>query len=121
MDSFVDDKYARKALGPDYADRLASTPAPAASEVWPKGAAETRTFKSPAELLGYVAKHKDGIRAAYVPDATTGTLWFADKAVWVADGQELLPFVAPATAKAYAAGHAGARVISYAGALERAS
>ncbi|MGW3419060.1 ABC transporter substrate-binding protein [Streptomyces phaeochromogenes] len=121
VDSFVDDRYVRKALGPDYADRLASTPAPAASEVWPKGATETRTFKSPAELLGYVAKHKDGIRAAYVPDATTGTLWFADKAVWVADGAELLPFVAPATAKAYIAGHEGARVITYAGALERAS
>ncbi|MFD9440547.1 ABC transporter substrate-binding protein [Streptomyces sp. NPDC060006] len=121
VDSFVDDQYVRKALGPDYTERLASAPAPAASEVWAKGASETRAFKSPAELLAYVAKHKDGIRAAYVPDATTGTLWFADRAVWVADGEELLPFVTPATAKAYADGHDGARVVTYDTALERAS
>ena len=65
------------------------------------------------------AAHSDSIRAAYVPDATTGTLWFADKAVWVADGDKLLPFVAPATAQAYVDRHDGARVISYADALER--
>ncbi|MFI0960841.1 ABC transporter substrate-binding protein [Streptomyces sp. NPDC021080] len=121
VDAFVDDRYVRKALGPAYAERLAAGPAPAASEVWPKGARRTRTFKSPAELLGHLARHKAGIRAAYVPDATTGTLWFADRAVWVADGGRLLPFVAPATAKAYAAGHTGARVITYADALRRAS
>ncbi|MFJ1973030.1 ABC transporter substrate-binding protein [Streptomyces sp. NPDC087903] len=121
VDSFVDDQYVRKALGTDYARRLATAPAPAASEVWPKSATETRAFKSPAQLLGYVAEHPDGIRAAYVPDATTGTLWFADRAVWVADGDQLLPFVAPATARAYAAGHGGARVVTYADALERAS
>ncbi|MEV6171235.1 ABC transporter substrate-binding protein [Streptomyces sp. NPDC051954] len=121
VDSFVDDQYVKKALGADYAKRLAATPAPAAGEVWPKGAEQTRSFKSTAELLSYVAQHQDGIRAAYVPDATTGTLWFADKAVWVADGDQLLPFVAPATAQAYVAGHGGARVITYADALERAS
>ncbi|MEV5435281.1 ABC transporter substrate-binding protein [Streptomyces sp. NPDC052682] len=121
VDSFVDDQYVRKALGASYARRLAARPAPAASEVWPKGAEQTRTFPSPAELLRYVAGHQDGIRAAYVPDATTGTLWFADKAVWVADGEKLLPFVAPETAQAYVAGHGGARVVTYADALERAS
>ncbi|MFG2790488.1 ABC transporter substrate-binding protein [Streptomyces sp. NPDC048419] len=121
VDSFVDDRYVRKALGAGYAERLASTPPTAASEVWPKGSEQTIGFKSPADLLGYVAGHKNGIRAAYVPDATTGTLWFADRAVWVADGKQLLPFVAPATAKAYAAAHGGARVITYADALGRAS
>ncbi|BBC35794.1 NMT1/THI5-like protein [Streptomyces graminofaciens] len=121
VDSFVDDSYVKKALGQDYAERLSSTPPPAASEVWPKDATETRPFKTPAELLAYVAQHKDGIRAAYVPDATTGTLWFADRAVWVADGENLLPFVAPATAKAYIAEHTGARVITYADALKQAS
>ncbi|MCL6738661.1 ABC transporter substrate-binding protein, partial [Streptomyces neyagawaensis] len=121
VDAFVDDRYVRKALGPSYAKRLAATPAPAQSEVWPKDAGETRTFKTPAELLAHVAGHKDDIRAAYVPDATTGTQWFADKAVWVADGGRLLPFVAPATAKAYVTTHPGARVITYATALEQAS
>ncbi|MCD9876148.1 ABC transporter substrate-binding protein [Streptomyces guryensis] len=121
VDSFVDDQYLKKALGAEYTQRLAATPPAAASEVWPKGAEQTTAFKTPAELLSYVKKHKDGIRAAYVPDATTGTLWFADKAVWVADGDQLLPFVAPATAKAYVAAHGDARVITYADALGQAS
>ncbi|MFF3333324.1 ABC transporter substrate-binding protein [Streptomyces sp. NPDC002888] len=121
VDSFVDDQYVKKALGSSYAKQLSSAPPPAASEVWPKGAARTQTFKTPAELLRYVAGHRDGIRAAYVPDATTGTLWFADKAVWVADGDQLLPFVAPETAQAYVAGHGGARVITYDDALGHAS
>jgi len=121
VDSFVDDRYVKKALGPSYARRLAAGPAPAASEVWPKGATRTRSFATPGALLAYVARHKDGVRAAYVPDATTGTLWFADKAVWVADGATLLPFVAPATARAYVDAHAGSRVVPYADALGRAS
>ncbi|WP_141206455.1 ABC transporter substrate-binding protein [Streptomyces griseorubiginosus] len=123
VDAFVDDRYVRKALGADYAQRLAAAPPPPASanEVWPKGSEKTVGFKSTAELLGYVAAHRNGIRAAYVPDATTGTLWFADKAVWVADGDRLLPFVAPETARAYVGAHPGARTVSYARALERAS
>ncbi|MET9097585.1 MULTISPECIES: ABC transporter substrate-binding protein [Streptomyces] len=121
VDAFVDDRYVKRALGASYAERLAATPPPAASEVWPKGATETRTFTTPAGLLAHVAGHEDGIRAAYVPDATTGTLWFADRAVWVADGENLLPFVAPATARAYVDTHGGARVVTYADALELAS
>ncbi|QCB20698.1 ABC transporter substrate-binding protein [Streptomyces sp. SS52] len=121
VDSFVDDRYVKKALGATYAQRLAAPPPAAAGEVWPKGSERTRTFASPAALLRHVAAHRDTVRAAYVPDATTGTLWFADKAVWVADGEELLPFVAPATARAYVDRHDGARVITYADALERAS
>ncbi|MFJ9741105.1 ABC transporter substrate-binding protein [Streptomyces sp. NPDC101166] len=121
VDSFVDDQYVKKALGASYGKRLAATPPPAASEVWPKGASETRSFTSPTQLLAYVAGHRDAVRAAYVPDATTGTLWFADKAVWVADGANLVPFVAPATAQAYIGAHGGARVITYAEALERAA
>ncbi|CAL9645899.1 ABC transporter substrate-binding protein [Streptomyces sp. enrichment culture] len=121
VDAFVDDRYVKKALGAGYAGRLAATPPAAASEVWPEGAARTLTFATPAQLLAHVGRHQDGIRAAYVPDATTGTLWFADKAVWVADGERLLPFVAPETARAYVAGHRGARVITYTDALGRAS
>jgi NitT/TauT family transport system substrate-binding protein len=122
VDSFVDDRYVKKALGTTaYTKHLATKPAPAASEAWPKGASKTITFDSPSKLLRYVAGHRDDLRAAYVPDTTTGTLWFADKAVWVADGDRLLPFVAPDTAQAYIAGHGGARVVSYADALERAS
>ncbi|AOW88533.1 hypothetical protein BC342_20655 [Streptomyces olivaceus] len=68
-----------------------------------------------------MAAHRGSVRAAYVPDTTTGTLWFADRSVWVADGTRLLPFVTPETARAYVAGHGGARVVTYADALERAS
>ncbi|MCX5269254.1 ABC transporter substrate-binding protein [Streptomyces sp. NBC_00199] len=122
VDSFVDDQYVRKALGASYARQLAAAPPPAASEVWPEGGAtKTLAFKTPSELLKYVAGHKDEVRAAYVPDATTGTLWFADKAVWVADGTTLLPFVTPATAQVYVTAHGGARVVTYADALGRAS
>ncbi|MFJ8541083.1 ABC transporter substrate-binding protein [Streptomyces sp. NPDC093586] len=122
VDAFVDDRYVRKALGPArYAERLSATPPEPAGEVWPEGARKTVPFTSPAALLRHVAAHRDGVRAAYVPDTTTGTLWFADRSVWVADGDELLPFVAPATAEAYLAGHGGARVVTYAEALERAS
>ncbi|MFJ9901965.1 ABC transporter substrate-binding protein [Streptomyces sp. NPDC101152] len=121
VDSFVDDQYVKKALRADYAKQLSSPPPAAASEVWPKGTEKTLSFTSPAELLSYVKRHQNGVRAVYVPDATTGTLWFADKAVWVADGKQLLPFVAPATAKAYVDGHGGARTVTYADALGRAS
>ena len=119
VDSFVDDHYLKQALGSGYAKHTSA--APAQSEVWPKGAAKTTAFDSPKALLGYVAAHQDAVRAAYVPDAVTGTLWFADKAVWVSDGDDLQPFVAPATARAYLAAHPGARTVSYATALERAS
>ncbi|WP_030379772.1 MULTISPECIES: ABC transporter substrate-binding protein [unclassified Streptomyces] len=121
VDSFVDDSYVKKALGASYAKRLAAGPPAAASEAWPKGADATKRFRSPDALLKYTAGHGKDLRAAYVPDTATGTLWFADKAVWVADGGRLLPFVTPDTAKAYTAAHAGARTVSYATARELAS
>ncbi|MFJ5261562.1 ABC transporter substrate-binding protein [Streptomyces sp. NPDC088387] len=121
VDGFVDDQYVKKALGTSYTEQLTAAPAPAAGEVWLRGSGKTTAFKSPAELLRYVAEHRSDVRAAYVPDTTTGTTWFADKAVWVADGGQLLPFTAPDTARAYVDGHGGARVVTYAEALERAS
>lgn len=124
VDAFVDDQYVKRAYGDGYAKALAATPAPARSEVWLKGGAKdgaTRSFNSPGLLLTYLAQNAAKVRAAYVPDATTGTLWFADKAVWVADGTKLLPFVTPSAAATYTAGHAGARTIPYAEALKRAS
>ncbi|WBO64518.1 ABC transporter substrate-binding protein [Streptomyces camelliae] len=121
VDSFVDDQYVKKALGTSYTKWLTETPAPATSEVWAKGSDKTVSFKSARELLAYVAQHQDRIRGAYVPDATTGTLWFAEKAVWVTDGDQLLPFVTPATAQTYVTAHGGARIVSYREALGRAS
>ncbi|WP_333762123.1 ABC transporter substrate-binding protein [Streptomyces sp. IBSBF 2390] len=121
VESFVDDQYVKKALGTSYAKRVAASPPPAASEAWVKGSEKTVSFKTPKKLLAYVAGHRDAVRAAYVPDTTTGTLWFADKAVWVADGGQVLPFVAPDTAQEYVSAHGGARTVSYRAALEQAS
>ncbi|WP_406271987.1 ABC transporter substrate-binding protein [Streptomyces sp. NBC_00191] len=120
VDAFVDEQYVKRALGDGYAKALAAAPEAAKSEVWLK-TGSTRSFATPAELLRHITAQQGKVRAAYVPDATTGTLWFADKAVWVADGVKLLPFVTRSGAAAYVSGHAGARTVPYAEALKRAS
>ncbi|MFF5477450.1 ABC transporter substrate-binding protein [Streptomyces sp. NPDC012935] len=121
VDAFVDEGPITRVYGKEYAERLAATPEPSRSEVWLKGEDSTRPFDSPAALLKFVAGRKGDVRAAYVPDAATGTRWYADKAVWVQDGEELRPFVTPSAARAYTEAHPGARTVSYATALERAS
>ncbi|GAA2423754.1 ABC transporter substrate-binding protein [Streptomyces mauvecolor] len=115
VDAFVDPAPLKRAVrAPEYPQAPAAKP-----EVWLKGQSTTRSFDSPKELLKAV-KGAD-VRAAYVPDAVTGTLWFADKAVWVADGADLRAFVTPAGAQAYVARHPGARTVGYADALRLAS
>ncbi|MFJ1875565.1 ABC transporter substrate-binding protein [Streptomyces sp. KS_5] len=121
VDSFVDDSAIKRVYGGEYAEHLATTPDPARSEVWLKGEDRTRDFDSPSALLKFVAGHKGRVRAAYVPDASTGTRWYADKAVWVRDGKELSPFVTASAARAYTQAHPGARTVSYSAALEQAS
>ncbi|MEU3605534.1 ABC transporter substrate-binding protein [Streptomyces sp. NPDC035033] len=115
VDAFVDPAPLKRAV------RAAAYPKAGAAkpELWLKGRATTRTFDSPEDLLR--AAGGADVRAAYVPDALTGTLWFADRAVWVADGAELRAFVTPASAERYVDGHAGARIIRYAEAVELAS
>ncbi|MFE6175493.1 ABC transporter substrate-binding protein [Streptomyces sp. NPDC056464] len=121
VDAFVDDGPLKRVYGSAYAKQLAATPAPSGNEVWLKGEDRTRAFDSPAALLEFVAAHKNQIRAAYVPDATTGTRWYADRAVWVRQGQKVSPFVTASGARAYTEAHPGARTVSYAAALEQAS
>ncbi|MGW7072709.1 ABC transporter substrate-binding protein [Streptomyces sp. NPDC054855] len=117
VDAFVDERYVKKAHGSGYASALTATPKPARSELWLKGERKTRSFADPAALLRQAAAHQGKVRAAYVPDTTTGTPWFADKALWVADGKKVLPFVTPSTAAAYTKAHPGARTLSYQQAL----
>ncbi|WP_055563276.1 ABC transporter substrate-binding protein [Streptomyces atriruber] len=94
----------------------------AKSELWLKGRDTTRTFDTPKALLKAAEAAKSSqVRAAYVPDALTGTLWFADRAVWVADGSDLRAFVTASHAKTYVGQHAGARVVDYTDAVELAS
>lgn len=115
VDAFVDQAPLKRAVQAQPYPRASA----AKPELWLKGQSTTRTFNSPEELLR--AAKGANVRAAYVPDALTGTLWFADKAVWVADGTELRAFVTPASARRYVDGHAGARIIRYTDAVGLAS
>ncbi|MEV7561565.1 ABC transporter substrate-binding protein [Streptomyces sp. NPDC089795] len=115
VDSFVDpEPLARVTAATGTGTAEYPRAADARPELWLKGQARTQVFDSPRELLE-AARGAD-VRAAYVPDAVTGTLWFADKAVWVAEGPELRAFVTPAGAQAYVAAHqgSGARIVSFA-------
>ncbi|MEE4489675.1 ABC transporter substrate-binding protein [Streptomyces sp. BE230] len=121
VDAFVDDSYVKRVYGSGYAKALAAgPPAPRGGEAWLKGKDTTRAFATSAELLRYVAAHRDAVRVSYVPDASTGTLWFADRAVWVADGDALRPYVTESAAHADVRAHAGARTVPYATALSLA-
>jgi NitT/TauT family transport system substrate-binding protein len=91
-----------------------------AGELWLDGASTTQPAANPSCLLKAVraATAKGSkIRAAYVPDAELGTRWFADKAAWVRDGQDYLPFGTPAGAQRYVAAHPGSAAVDYQQAL----
>jgi NitT/TauT family transport system substrate-binding protein len=91
-----------------------------AGELWLDGASTTQPAANPSCLLKAVraATAKGSkIRAAYVPDAEFGTRWFADKAAWVRDGQDYLPFGTPAGAQRYVAAHPGSAAVDYQQAL----
>jgi NitT/TauT family transport system substrate-binding protein len=134
LNAFVDDSYLKQVYGPEYAtDEAAiankaaltgtdatcgtavSDPA-TAGELWLAGEQSTHPAAGPACLLRAVKAARAAgkrIRAAYVPDAVTGTRWFADKSVWVRDGATVKPFVTTAAAQTYAASHAGGTIVSY--------
>ncbi len=91
-----------------------------ASELWLDGASSTQAAANPTCLLKAIrAAGAKGakVRAAYVPDAELGTRWFADKAVWVRDGQTYLPFGTAAGAQRYLGGHPGSTALDYQQAL----
>ncbi|MFF6872536.1 MULTISPECIES: ABC transporter substrate-binding protein [unclassified Streptomyces] len=118
VDAFVDAAPLERAVSAAaYPEAAAPKP-----ELWLKGQDSTRTFDGPGALLKAVAEAgADRVRAAYVPDAVTGTPWFADRAVWVRDGREWRAFVTRAGAERYVAGHAGAGIVGYAQAVGSAS
>ncbi len=91
-----------------------------ASELWLDGSDSTQTVANPTSLLRAArdaTARGAKVRAAYVPDAELGTRWFADKAVWVKDGQNYLPFGTPAGAHRYLAAHPGGVIVNYEQAL----
>jgi NitT/TauT family transport system substrate-binding protein len=139
LDAFVDDSVVQKAYGDGYDQAAASETNPAAitgtdevcdtkvkdpelaGEVWVDGEAEPRPVADPTCLLRNVAQVEDDggtVRASYVPDALTHTRWFADRMLWVRDGEQLLPFATAESAGDYLADHHGAEQLSYADALD---
>ncbi|WP_336082126.1 ABC transporter substrate-binding protein [Nocardia sp. SSK8] len=87
-----------------------------AGEVWVDGADKPQPAANPACLLRAVrAAEAQGktVRAVYLPDAELGTRWFADKAVWLRDGDRYLPFTTQAAADRYRTAHAGATPVTY--------
>ena len=129
--SFFNDTYLRDAYGPSYdadtaeTDNGASLPGdPAkASELWLDGEQSTRPTADPNALLKAVREAQGAgkkIRAAYVPDALTGTRWFADHSIWLRDGDTFLPFATQENADAYTASHAGTAPVSYEAAVKEA-
>lgn len=90
-------------------------------EVWFADATQTQPAASPTCLLRAVkqarAEGRD-VRSAYIPDAELGTRWFADKAVWVRDGDTFLPFTTDAAAGRYLRVHPAGTVVTYDRAVE---
>ncbi|MFC9660465.1 ABC transporter substrate-binding protein [Nocardia sp. NPDC127606] len=141
LGEFVDDRYLRTVYGPDYDTARASVAAlapltgtdaacggavdglPTASEVWFADATATAVAKTPTCLLRQIAATGSTVRAAYVPDHSTGTRLFAATATWVSEpaagpDDRLLPFATAAAAQQYAAAHPGVTVIDYQAALK---
>jgi len=136
---FINDAYLRDLFGDEYPARSASVANPMklsgfdeicalpvddpaqASELWAAGADTTDVTATPSCLLRRVAATPE-VRAAYVPDTTTGLRIFADHAVWLQDPsapptQRFKPFATPAGAESYRAQHPDAVVVSYTAAV----
>ncbi len=137
VNGFVDDAPLRKAFGErgiDYDKAVANFADPApitgtdpvanrpvtdpalAGEIWFDGQEATQPAADPTALLRAVkAARAQGrkVREAYVPDAELGTRWFADKALWVRDGQTYLPFTTSAAVRRYLSAHPGSAQLSY--------
>jgi NitT/TauT family transport system substrate-binding protein len=139
LSEFVDDSYLRDAYGADYATDVAGTanraalsgtdpickkpvgPPNLAGELWL--ADQLQPAANPTCLLRAVKAAQGAgrqIRAAYVPDAATGTRWFADKSIWVRDGADFRPFLSAAAAQRYVSAHPGTAVLPYAEAVAAA-
>jgi NitT/TauT family transport system substrate-binding protein len=141
LDAFVDDSQLREVYGEAYdADAGATANAAAitgtdevcgkevadpatAGEIWVEGEDDTRPVADAVCLLRNInAVEADGgaLRAAYVPDAVTGTRWLADQMIWLRDGKQLVPFATRESATDYAGDHPGTAELSWADALAAA-
>ena len=134
LDGFVDDSFIKDAYGDDY-DRVAAdttnqaaitgtdeacqkqvSDAATAGELWVQGEDDTRPAADPTCLLRNVAQVEaagGSLRATYVPDAVTGTRWFADHMIWLRDGKVFEPFATRDSADDYATGHPGSQELTW--------
>ncbi|MGW4118987.1 ABC transporter substrate-binding protein [Nocardia sp. NPDC004711] len=97
------------------ANRAADNPA-LAGEIWLTGQDVTQPAADPTSLLRAIKQARaqgKTVRAAYVPDAELGTRWFADKALWVRDGDSYLPFTTAPAVQRYLGGHPSGVTVSF--------
>lgn len=123
IDAFVDDTRIRAAFaargGRDYDSALADTTnqtTGSGTELWLDGQEATQPLTDATALLRAVKTARaqgETIRSAYIVDAELGTRWFADKAVWLRDGETYLPFTTAAAARRYQQAHPAAQPVSY--------
>ncbi|HEY2578508.1 MAG TPA: ABC transporter substrate-binding protein [Streptosporangiaceae bacterium] len=138
LNSFINTSYLKQVLGAGYNADLATTANPAAiagtdtvchqnvgnpataGEVWLAGQNYTHPVATPDCLLRNIKADEAAghtVQAAYIPDAITGTRWFADQDIWVRSGSQFEPFATQSSANIYLATHPGSHVISYAAAV----
>ncbi|WP_068277598.1 ABC transporter substrate-binding protein [Aldersonia kunmingensis] len=122
IDEFVNDEAIRKVFaerGEDYDATLASTTNPTpgtGNEVWFSDSEQTQQVEDPTALLRAVKTARaEGktVREAYVIGTELGTRWFADKAVWVRNGDQYAAFGTNASAQRYIAQHPGSVIVGY--------
>ena len=141
VDSYVTDKYIRQAakeFGLDYDARLkdyASLPfegvavdtgkpvadVRGAGQLWVKGEPKVRLYGSTGAVLraaAEVRKSGGAVRVVFVHAADTGLKLFADRAWYVFNNAELLPFLLKEHAEAWSKEHGGT-VISAGDALDK--
>ncbi|MFT4081929.1 MAG: ABC transporter substrate-binding protein [Nocardioides sp.] len=137
--AFVDDSLLRSVYGSGYDAQRRSLANPAAitgrdracgrrvtdaataGEVWVKGEDATRpTADAGCLLRNVLAAEDDGktVRAAYLPDAVTGTRWFADKMIWFRTGTGYAAVATEQAAASYADAHPAATRLSWRQALD---
>jgi ABC-type nitrate/sulfonate/bicarbonate transport system substrate-binding protein len=143
LNSFINTSYLQQVLGSSYQAEMASTANPAAitgtdavchvrvddpataGEVWLAGQNYTHPAANPTCLLRNIKADQAAghtVQAAYIPDAVTGTRWFANQDIWVRDqatpaGPQFEPFATQASANIYLAAHPGAQIVSYSAAV----
>lgn len=122
IDRFVDPKPladAQAAHGGFHYDANIPPPSPT-SEIWFDGAATTETLPDATALIRSLAATDRKVKAAYISDALTGTQWYADRALWLRDGDAFVPFAGPDARDRYRAAHPSAVPVDYRVVLEEA-